>query len=171
MGQRAKTLHDSPWKGVIVITGGGSRFLSEILSTPGASRTVLQAEIPYSKESMEDMLGYQPEKACSVETAKILSDHAFWHAIELQGDASDRNIIFGLSCTAALATDRRRRGEDRICVGLRTVNMNYAGEYKPFDGYMTTRDLQEGKVTEVIWSVLYPLLINGETAETLQSGT
>ena len=46
MSDRAASLHQSPWQGVFYVTGGGTLLLSELLTTPGASATVLDARVP-----------------------------------------------------------------------------------------------------------------------------
>ena len=54
MSQRAVILHRSPWQGVFHITGGGSGLLAELLTTPGASGTVLEAVVPYAEAALAD---------------------------------------------------------------------------------------------------------------------
>ena len=39
-------LHADPRKGVFVVTGGGSLLLSDLMTVPGASATVLEATVP-----------------------------------------------------------------------------------------------------------------------------
>ena len=63
MSERALSLHDSPWQGVFYVTGGGMPFVSEILSTPGASATVLEAQVPYANLALTELLGRQPDQA------------------------------------------------------------------------------------------------------------
>ena len=40
-------LHRANGRGVLTITGGGTGALGRLLAVPGASRTVLDARIPY----------------------------------------------------------------------------------------------------------------------------
>ena len=65
MTQRARLLHDADWQGVFYLTGGGTSFLEEVLTTAGASRTVLDVRIPYASGALAEMLGAPPEQACS----------------------------------------------------------------------------------------------------------
>lgn len=51
-----KQLNDSDWKGCITEVGVGVQFLHDMLSIPGASKTLLWAEIPYAK-SHQNYLG------------------------------------------------------------------------------------------------------------------
>jgi nicotinamide mononucleotide (NMN) deamidase PncC len=107
-------IHDSPVQCVLYLTGGGSRALSYLLCEPGASRTVLEAVVPYSQESLAELLGRGPEQAVSTEVAEELAHRAFERAYDLSRAAP---AIVGLSCTAGLATDRPRRGEHQCFVG------------------------------------------------------
>ena len=50
-------IHDAPQQGVFYVTGGGSLFLSDLLTVPGASNTVLEAQIPYAFEALADVVG------------------------------------------------------------------------------------------------------------------
>ena len=40
-------IHDSPFMGVICVAGGGSEALAQLLTVAGASRTVIEALVPY----------------------------------------------------------------------------------------------------------------------------
>ena len=77
MSDRAHRLHSSKWTGVFYITGGGSAFLSEILQEPGASKTVLEALVPYAENALSDLLGGTPAQACSLATARALAMTAY----------------------------------------------------------------------------------------------
>ena len=99
-------IHASPRRGVLAVTGGGSGTLAALLSVPGGSATVLEAHIPYSSDALREFLGSAPSQACSVETARALAMRCFLRARELGGD-------FGFAITAALATDRPKRGAHR----------------------------------------------------------
>ena len=59
-------IHASPFKLVIVSSGGGTNAISSLLQVPGASNTILESYIPYSKESMNEFLNSRPDKYCSL---------------------------------------------------------------------------------------------------------
>ncbi|HEY6598024.1 MAG TPA: hypothetical protein VIZ30_01870, partial [Pseudomonadales bacterium] len=61
-------LHTSPHSGVIAVTGGGALLLADLLTVPGASATVLEANVPYAGAALVNFIGAAPEQACSVET-------------------------------------------------------------------------------------------------------
>ena len=72
-----QALHDSQWRGVFHITGGGASLLSELLAVPGASRTLLDGSIPYAEQALADLLGTPPEQAASQATARALAMAAY----------------------------------------------------------------------------------------------
>lgn len=101
---------------VVVVTGGGSQALADLFVVPGASRTVLEALVPYSDRSMREFLGHEPEQAVSAETAAALARKAYERALALRPD--DDVPVLGIACTAALVTDRPRKGEHRAHVAV-----------------------------------------------------
>jgi len=52
-------IHESPFKLVIVSSGGGTNAISAMLGVAGASNTVLESYIPYAKESLDAYLNKQ----------------------------------------------------------------------------------------------------------------
>lgn len=101
---------------VLVVSGGGSLALSDLFAVPGASRTVLEALVPYSDRSMSEFLGHEPAQAASAETAAALARRAYQRALRLR--TSHDAPVLGVACTAALVTDRPRKGEHRAHVAV-----------------------------------------------------
>ena len=106
-------LHAAPPKAVLIAAGAGSSALAWLLSVPGASRTLLEARVPYGRGAMMDLLGSEPEQYVSPTTARDLARAAYRRGLLLREDDSP---IVGIACTAAIATDRARRGADRGCI-------------------------------------------------------
>ena len=98
---------------VITVTGGGSSALAWLLSVPGASNTVIEAVVPYSAASLAKLLGREPAQAVSKETARTMAEAAYRRALSLRKDSTP---VAGIACTAAIATDRPRRGGHRCHV-------------------------------------------------------
>ena len=73
MSERARILHSADWQGVFYVTGGGSLLISELLTTPGASASVLEARVPYAAAALADLLGRAPDQACSDSTARAMA--------------------------------------------------------------------------------------------------
>ena len=105
MSERARLFHANPWRGVFYVTGGGSDFIAEMLTTAGASRSVLEMTVPYANSALTELLGRTPEQACSAATARTMAMAAFQRARTLSDDKQGP-ALFGLACTASLATDR-----------------------------------------------------------------
>ena len=144
MSDRAARLHANDARGVFYITGGGISFLSEMLGTAGASRTVLEAQIPYANQALAELLGGHPDEACSQETARALAMAAFTRALEFDPDTP-----FGLACTASLATDRIKRGAHRAHLALQTSSATYVLDLR----FSDTRDVEEALVVDALWSL------------------
>lgn len=103
-------MHASGRKAALAITGGGSGAIGELLRVPGGSRLLLEAQVPYDEHALAEFLGFAPAQASSADTAIALARTARNRAAKLAPDASD---LVGLGATAALVSDRPRRGEHR----------------------------------------------------------
>ena len=78
--------------------------ISELLTVPGASATVLEACVPYSMPAMADIISTSIKSISSVEAGVKLAQQAYKRAAELT--TPDDGSILGVSCTAALRTVR-----------------------------------------------------------------
>lgn len=112
-----RDIHDTPTIADIVVSGAGTSALSWLLSVPGASRTVLEAQVPYASRALTSFLGRDLKQYVNVATAKEMANVAYIRAVDLK--TTDGPAI-GLACTAAIATDRPRRGSHRCHVALWT---------------------------------------------------
>ena len=101
-------IHTSGFQAALVVCGGGSGAVHALLSYSGASRFVVEAQVPYSTAALAAYLGMFPSQACSEPTARAMAAKALERAGELGG----KNPL-GVACTAALKTRRVRRGSDR----------------------------------------------------------
>ncbi|HZZ26732.1 MAG TPA: hypothetical protein VFE46_01895 [Pirellulales bacterium] len=132
-----RRIHAGPGQLVLVVTGGGSGAISDLLIQPGGSRTVLEAIVPYSAASLVEFLHARPEHFCSARTARMMAMAAFQRARHLQlrtenvptlpadrlisAGANPIGLPVGISCTASLASDRPKRGPHRIHVAMQTA--------------------------------------------------
>ena len=98
----------------MAVTGGGASAIARLLSVPGASKTLLEASVPYNASALAAFLRAVPDQACSARTARQMAMAAYARGLSLVGEAP----LLGLGATAALATDRKRRGEDRCFIAL-----------------------------------------------------
>ena len=144
MSDRACRLHAADCRGVFHITGGGSLFLSEMLTTPGASRTVLDVRVPYAESALHQLLGKLSSGACSDATARALAMSAFMHARTLSDET-----VFGLGCTASLATDRDKKGAHRAHLALQTQSTTYSLQLH----FSADRQTEETLLCDALWEL------------------
>ncbi|MFZ0546436.1 MAG: hypothetical protein WAM60_13410 [Candidatus Promineifilaceae bacterium] len=113
--QLVQTFHDTPGRIVFVTAGAGSKALSWLQGMAGASRTLLEALVPYQEPAFIDFLGFKPEQYVSSETAGLLAGQAFQRAVFLgdQMPEGEQRPVIGLVCTATIATDRPKKGNHR----------------------------------------------------------
>lgn len=108
-----QAIHDSPAQLVMVVAGAGHSALGHLLDVAGASRTLLEALVPYSQASFDEFLTRQPEQYVAAPTARLLAGRAYTRAQQL--NLTDKPV-FGIACSAAIATDRPKRGDHRAHV-------------------------------------------------------
>jgi hypothetical protein len=132
--QLISVIHAKSQPVVLVVTGGGASAISELLAVPGASKTILEARVPYAESALFEWLGRQPEHACDGHTALAMASVACQRGRRLlelgsQSDTPEDNTQksqsstknrTGLSCTASLASDRPKKGDHRFFAALQT---------------------------------------------------
>jgi hypothetical protein len=111
-------LHASGRKAALAITGGGSGAISALLRVPGGSRLLIEAQVPYDAQALATFLGFAPAQACSAETAIAMAQRARARAAAL---APTEAQLVGLGATAALRSDRPRKGEHRFHLAAATA--------------------------------------------------
>jgi hypothetical protein len=109
--QLISTVQASGPKAAIAITGGGSGAIGELLRVPGGSRLLIEAQVPYDEQALAMFLGFPPAQASSADTAIAMAHSARARAARLVPAGTD---LVGLGATAALVSDRPRRGEHRF---------------------------------------------------------
>src|SRR5216683_4886569 len=113
--QLISTLHASGRKAALAITGGGSGAVGELLRVPGGSRLLIEAQVPYDALALAAFLGFAPAQACSSETAIAMAQSVRARAARLVPAGTD---LVGLGATAALVSDRPRKGEHRFHIAF-----------------------------------------------------
>ncbi|RZC75024.1 hypothetical protein C5167_050500 [Papaver somniferum] len=123
-----EAIHASPTQAVLYISGGASQALGWLISVPGASNTVLEAVVPYSKISMAQLLNKMPTSFASQQTAEDMALSAYNRALKLSRPGFP---VVGVGFTGSLASSRPKHGDHRFpvqkieifnssCQGLRT---------------------------------------------------
>jgi hypothetical protein len=137
---------------VIAVTGGGSGAVSVLLQTPGASRSILEALIPYSLPALVEWIGGQPDQACSGATARAMAMAAFIRARALAPEI-DPALLLGVGATASLASDRPKRGERRIHIALQSATRSWTG-FCSLDELPAERPGDERAAAELLLSAI-----------------
>ena len=113
--QLISALHASGRKAALAITGGGSGAVAELLRVPGGSRLLIEAQVPYDALALATFLGFAPAQACSDDTAIAMARSVRARAARLVPADTD---LVGLGATAALVSDRPRKGEHRFHIAV-----------------------------------------------------
>jgi hypothetical protein len=112
--QLITSIHACPTKAVLVVTGGAVQASSWLLSVTGASNTVIEAIVPYARESLVNFLGHEPEQYCSESTAIQIAIAAYQRAAALSSTLN--TSILGVGATCALASVPIKRGDHRAFI-------------------------------------------------------
>jgi nicotinic acid mononucleotide adenylyltransferase/nicotinamide mononucleotide (NMN) deamidase PncC len=139
-------IHAAPVQCVLAVTGGGSGAISTLLETPGGSRTLLEAVVPYAPSALAAWLGKPPEQFCSAATARSMAMAAWQRARQLAADnltadtatAAHKQLI-GVGLTASLASDRPKRGSHRAHVAWQTLAATATASLELAKGARTRR--------------------------------
>jgi hypothetical protein len=149
----AQKLHSVPGRGCVVVTGAGIRAISDLFSQPGTSRTILEAQVPYARKALDEFVGVQADQHVSAEEALLIAEAALKRARHLADDNGtndeEEELLFGIGCTAAIATDRVRRGEDRAHVAW-TDGTRSGGASIWFDKSARTREEEDILVSAIV---------------------
>jgi len=111
-----EAIHQAPYQCALAVAGGGTYAVALLLGVPGASRTVLEAIVPYHDQALAEYLGARPDSFCSAATGHDMAVRA----CERAGSLAPAADVVGLGCTASLVTDRAKRGEHRFYLAVRT---------------------------------------------------
>lgn len=143
-------IHHSGRQAVIVVTGGGSLAISDLLTVPGASSFLLEASVPYASTALTRWLGRKPENFCARDTALAMATVAFQKGRQLGGEVEK---MIGISCTAALASNRPKLGDHRAWIAIQTANRTELFEYQLAKG-LRDRLQEERLVADVLLDLL-----------------
>lgn len=110
-----QAIHAAPPLVVIEFAGAGAQALAWLHSVPGSSRTVLEATDRYAASSLIGLLGAEPARFTSPQVARTMATKAYLRARQLAGPGTP---VAGIGSTAAIATDRTKRGDHRCCVAV-----------------------------------------------------
>ncbi|XP_074274901.1 uncharacterized protein LOC141598962 isoform X2 [Silene latifolia] len=112
-----EAIHSTPTQAVIYVAGAASYAVGWLTSVPGASNTVLEALVPYSRMSMIQLLGKIPAQFASQQTSEDMALVAYNRALKISKPGSP---VLGVGVTGALATNRSKLGDHRFHLSTRT---------------------------------------------------
>ncbi|KAK7390892.1 hypothetical protein VNO78_19071 [Psophocarpus tetragonolobus] len=132
-----EAIHCSPFEAVLHLAGGASQVVGSLLSVPGASNTVLQVVVPYSKMSLIQLLRKIPSQFCSQQTAQDLALLAYNRALQLSTPGSP---VVGVGFTGSLATTHPKIGEHRFYMSTRTADQLWVSRVTLTKGLRTREE-------------------------------
>lgn len=138
-----KHIHDAPTRLSLACSGGGSLAATDLLTVPGATRTVLEVSLPYAQAATARFLGRVPEQYCRDAVARTFAMIAFhrgqallrvghkigehpdieemFHSGKQTRDPVGYSPLIGIGCSASLATDSPKRGAQRVHLAAQTL--------------------------------------------------
>lgn len=114
-----EAIHATPQQVVVEFAGAGSLALVWLHSVGGSSRTILEATDRYAAPSLVEAVGFEPDQFTSGRVARALATSAHIRAVQLTSPIAP---VAGIGCTAAIATDRAKRGDHRCCLAISEVS-------------------------------------------------
>lgn len=142
--QLIEHIHAAVGEFCLAITGGGMSAASALFSVAGASASVLEVSMPYHAASLRQYLAARQDQGCTTHTARAMAMAAYLRANTMQ----TQGPLFGLGCTAAIATNRQRRGTDRCHIAVQSATQTLSWDIE-FDKSLT-RHQQEASCSELI---------------------
>lgn len=113
-----KKLVETNSKLFVTIAGAGTELLQRIWSKPGVSKNFVGARMPQSETQLMDCLGGECDaNAVSENTALELAMYSYLQCL-LEASTEDNPV--GLGMTAAVASDRMPRGDQRAHIAVMT---------------------------------------------------
>ena len=103
---------------VLIVSGGGSQVISQLLTQPGASKIILEALVPYARTAMSELLGSEPRNYCSDQVARQLAVTGWQRSIKLSREIGN-NV--GVAVTASLRSVNPKQGQHRIHVATHHI--------------------------------------------------
>ena len=145
-------IHESKYRITFVSSGGGTNAISSLLKVPGASNTVLESYIPYSKKSMDLFLNRKPDHYCSLNTSLSMAANAYKKCMQIDPEYKKKYLI-GISVTASLATTYTKIGDHKFYLSVQTESFTKSIECLLIKG-SRSREEEEQLITEYVLSLV-----------------
>ncbi|CAG9462522.1 unnamed protein product [Pedinophyceae sp. YPF-701] len=114
VAEQVGAIHASGKKLCLFVTGGAAQAISWLLCVPGASSTIVDAQVPYSHDALVKVLGTEPTDGFSSRaTASAMARAAYLRAVRLS-QPGDAPIGVGAAC--ALVSRDVKKGDHRAWI-------------------------------------------------------
>ncbi|MCL7037417.1 hypothetical protein MKW94_010362 [Papaver nudicaule] len=145
-----EAIHANPTQAVLYLSGGASQALGWLMSVPGASNTVLETVVPYSRISMAQLLSKMPTSFASKQTAEDMALSAYNRALKLSRPGFP---VVGLGFTGSLASSRPKRGDHRVFLSTRTADRLWVSIVTLSKG-LRTREVEDKVSSQLLLQAL-----------------
>ena len=147
-----RKIHESKYKITYVSSGGGTNAISSLLKVPGASNTILETYVPYSKKSMDLFLNKEPDHYCSLNTCLSMSANAYKKSVQIEPKTKTKYLI-GIAVTASLATTYKKIGDHKFYIVIQTDSYTKTISCV-LEKNLRTREEEEELITEYVLSLI-----------------
>jgi len=139
-------LRESNYKVSLVVTGGGASCIDNILKYGGASSTLIDSYVPYDTATMDNYLGFEPDKYCSQETSRSLAMEAFKRGSKYND--SEWTLGIGVTCKLEKIVNEREGREHAIYIAVQ--GLTFSKTYTIIIGptATTVRNKNIGRIAE-----------------------
>lgn len=144
-------IHRSPYLIVLTITGGGTRAIGELLRQGKGSSTLIEGIVPYSRESLIDLIRKEPSIYASPQTARDMAMSAYRRALFLNTDTEKKaNDLIGIGVTCKLTKNEEDRKGRSHEVHFAYQSYNVTGVSSFFLKENAKREEQENIASRII---------------------
>lgn len=142
------------YKIAMCVTGGGTDIIPMLLNKGGASKYIVDIQVPYSCEAIDKYLGVKPEKYCSQETASALAQQAYVKCHSLISGDCER---VGVAMTCSLKKENEREGRGNyIFISMVVGDLLYDSEKIEVDKSLTRKE-QELFAAKFLLNYMYSI--------------
>ena len=153
-----KQIQDSKIQLCISFSGAGFQFLNDILKLEGASKCLLNADIPYSKESLNQNFQIYEPFITRDNTKKLAMS-----SLNKFSKNNSTNLIISIGCTGSLKTYYEKKGDEKAWIYFLTSDKQeycfYLEFYRDLEKPLT-REFQDELINGMIMTNLREFINN-----------
>ena len=153
-----KQIQDSKIQLCVSFSGAGFQFLNDILKLEGASKCLLNADIPYSKESLNQNFQIYEPFITRDNTKKLAMS-----SLNKFSKNISTNIIISIGCMGSLKTYYKKKGDEKAWVYFLTSDKQeycfYLKFYRDIEKPLT-REFQYELINGMIMTNLHQFINN-----------